>query len=147
MSVITSDTFQASTSYAITRHVFQTMLHEALMSNADLQCFGLLGAGHGGGISVIALVNTSEKLEKTTAVWSASDTDCLGLFHISGMSVPDLLLQAVPDTYIDVAISLGEKGRLDIFATRRDKSQVSIDSEPLAITLHLIEDGHTPRNA
>ena len=79
--------------------------------------------------------------------WAEDGLYCLGLFHVLGDVSPELLLRATPASYIDVAISLGEKGRLDIFATKQNKSGVMVDSQVQAITLDLIEDGHTPSNA
>ncbi|OIQ00284.1 MAG: hypothetical protein AUK35_03965 [Zetaproteobacteria bacterium CG2_30_46_52] len=148
MILTSTNTFQPSTSHAITRSVFQTMLHEALVADAHVKCEGLLGATKGSAeISAIAVASTPEKVAKTMTSWAEDGLYCLGLFHVLGDVSPELLLRATPASYIDVAISLGEKGRLDIFATKQNKSGVMVDSQVQAITLDLIEDGHTPSNA
>ncbi len=132
-----------SSQYFITRHVFQNLLHQALVAD-EADYSGVLAAVPSANHMVQHMVVV--KGDDPTAVISELANNgfvCIGLFHLINQEVSASLQQAMPDVYIDVSVSLDEKGRLDLLACRR--GQESSASEE--ITLVLIEDGQLEADA
>ncbi len=127
----------------ITRTVFQNLLHQALVAG-DNACFGLLAAPVTSPhiISQSVVLKSVAKKEKIAA-WSENDLVCTGLFHLEHQAIPVSIVAMMPSEYIELSISLDEKGRLDLLAYHQDKASKNRHESPLI----LIEDGQLEADA
>ncbi len=128
---------------AISRRAFQWILHQALVADERHVYCGLVGAlsSSMSWIQKVAMVKETADIRQTLDVWSGLDIQCLGFFHFADEDAPTALVDAMPDLYIEIKVSLSEKGRLDLWAYHRDKTKGSAEKTDL----HLIEDGHAAK--
>ena len=123
----------------ITRSAFQNILHQALITGEDANCFGVLGSNDSSEIQSIQLVRNADVLAQSLKDWEKQNIACIGLFYLHHKDAPDYIYAAMPASYISLSVNLDEKGRLDLLAfltldTTATKEQLSLD---------MIEDGHS----
>lgn len=131
--------------YYISRSAFQWILHQSLVADERHIFCGLVGETHTqnpeqkGMIEKVAMVKDTADIAQTLDVWQELGIDCLGFFHFAHEQAHLALIEAMPDSYIELQVQLAEKGRLDLLAFACDKPSSSV----VKTDLDLIEDGHT----
>jgi len=114
------------TPYYISRLAFQSILHHALTAESKGMCFGFLGSNIGGNnviqhVSLLPAWRGSTDMRVTNiptilSEWEKKSIQCIGLVSLINSDVPTPILDIMPENYIAVAVSLSEKGRLDLEA-------------------------------
>lgn len=132
----------ATQPYYISRSAFQWILHQSLVADERYTFCGLVGTSHESKASVlvekVAMIKDVTDIAHTLGIWQELDIACLGFFHFEHEQAIPALVEAMPDTYVELQVRLAEKGRLDLLALMCDK----LSSHVVKKDLELIEDGH-----
>ncbi|MDX8382895.1 MAG: hypothetical protein R8M45_02365 [Ghiorsea sp.] len=130
-------------SLSIARSAFQFILHQALQAAEQQTSYGLLGSKISSKhcIEYISMLPVASTMD-TSSCWQAEDVVCMGLVHLHGEQVSEAMLACVPKHYVELAVCLDEKGRLDLFAFQC----VLGSDEKIACAVTMIEDGQALAN-
>ena len=125
-------------SLSIARSAFQFILHHALQAGKQKESWGLLGSKALNLRHIDSIACLPEKSAgQTLPHWLGDDVICAGIFYLQGEAVSETMLACVPDDYVELAVCLDEKGRLDLFAFQCVRGS----DEKIPCTVTMIEDG------
>ncbi|MDQ7002124.1 MAG: hypothetical protein Q9N02_05495, partial [Ghiorsea sp.] len=118
---------------------FQSILHQALIQQADKRLFGLLGSvtQDAQTLDKISVLTTASQSERVLGQWQKKGVVCVGVFQMQGDRLPDAMLASMPTIYVHLSVKLDEKGRLDLLASLCHQGENTQRELPLC----LIEDG------
>ncbi|MDQ6976940.1 MAG: hypothetical protein Q9M75_02390 [Ghiorsea sp.] len=125
--------------YNISRVAFQLILHQALTKQAEQNFFGLLGCAenHKHTIEKVTVLTAVSQIDTALQQWRKADIICVGVFQMQGVQLTDEVKKMMPNCYVDLAVKLDEKGRLDLLAQLCNQSE----NIQTVLPLCLIEDG------
>lgn len=125
--------------YHISRIAFQSILHQALTNQAEQNLFGLLGSAekHEHTIEKVIVLTAVSQIDAALQQWRKVGIICVGVFQMQGVELTDAVKGMIPNCYVDLAVKLDEKGRLDLLAQLCNQSENTQTVLPLC----LIEDG------
>ncbi|MCF6208105.1 MAG: hypothetical protein L3J61_01790 [Ghiorsea sp.] len=125
--------------YHISRIAFQSILHQALTNQAEQNLFGLLGSAekHEHTIEKVIVLTAVSQIDAALQQWRKVGITCVGVFQMQGVELTDAVKGMIPNCYVDLAVKLDEKGRLDLLAQLCNQSENTQTVLPLC----LIEDG------
>jgi len=148
------------TPYYISRLAFQSILHHALTAESQSVCFGFLGSniGENNVIQHVSLLPASRGstdisltgIHAMLSEWEKKSIQCIGLVSLVNSDIPVSILDMMPENYITVAVSLSEKGRLDLEAAthvRDDSIEHLKQCKGGTLNLIMIEDGQKVAHA
>ena len=125
--------------YNISRVAFQLILHQALTNQAKQNFFGLLGSAekHEHTIEKVIALTAVSQIDTALQQWRKAGITCVGAYQMQGVQLTDEVKNMMPNCYVDLAVKLDEKGRLDLLAQLCNQSE----NIQTVLPLCLIEDG------
>jgi len=129
----------------IARSTFQWILHQALVADERYVYCGVVGtaASEPQTIQHVAMIKDMEDVEQTLSVWQDLDIVCAGYFHFEQDTACSAVVDAMPKQFLELAVNLDEKGRLDLFVYPHGFKQSVAEK----VVLKLTEDGQSATDA